>query len=83
MSIFLDGKNSEMSDIDFYDTTMEGINKNNFQFDFSLPYYFRKNTYIEKASSWAFKNLRDSYLDVLRQILPLFDFNVNTKGTFL
>ncbi|CDW75530.1 glycosylphosphatidylinositol anchor attachment 1 [Stylonychia lemnae] len=83
LSVFADGKNSELPDIDFYDTSMKVIGKNNFAYDFSLPYYFRKNPYIERASSWAFKNMRDWYFEALKQILPLFNFQVNTKGSFL
>ncbi len=38
--MFLDGINSQFSDIDFYDASKLALARSDFKFDFSLPYYF-------------------------------------------
>lgn len=56
--MFLDSINSQFSDIDFYDATRQGIGKFDFKFDFSLPYYFQQNYYLDIVSKWLTQYVR-------------------------
>ena len=62
LSMYLDGINSQFSDIDFYDATKEGLQRLDFKFDFSLPYYFQQNKYLDTVSKWLTHNVRQYYL---------------------
>lgn len=47
VSLQLDGVNTKISDLDFYEVTKEVLNKNKWNFDYSQPSYFRKSPYNE------------------------------------
>lgn len=66
ISVLADGINSQLADIDFFDMTTKAIEKNGFNYDFSLPYYFKRNSYLEKVIFWASQNIREGYFDFLR-----------------
>ena len=40
-SLYLDGVNAQLADIDFYDVTREALAKREWRFDFGAPYYFQ------------------------------------------
>ncbi len=46
LSLYLDGTNSQLPDIDIYDATVNVINKNNLKVDLGTPYYFSRNPYL-------------------------------------
>lgn len=46
ISLMIDGVNSQLSDIDFYDQVRGAIKKTVFTYDVTLPGYFRRNPYI-------------------------------------
>ena len=64
--MYLDGVNSQFADIDFYDATKEGLQRLDFKYDFSLPYYFQQNRYIDGLSKWLTQSgARGYYLQAL------------------
>jgi len=46
ISLMIDGVNSQLSDIDFYDQTRSAIKSTGFTYDVTLPGYFRRNPFI-------------------------------------
>ena len=46
ISLLLDGHNSQVSDIDFYDQTRKAIKQSQLSYDVTLPNYFRRNPFI-------------------------------------
>jgi Gaa1-like, GPI transamidase component len=84
MSLFLDGVNAQYSDIDFYDATREGLGRLDWKFDFSLPYYFQLNPYLDRAIKFSTQYIRHYFIDVLDFIMSnLFEKEANSKGTIL
>ena len=49
----MEGINTQISDIDFYSELQETLNTNKWSYDYSLPSYFRKNTYLELVMNKA------------------------------
>ena len=83
-SMFLDGINSQFSDIDFYDVTKQALARYDFKFDFSLPYYFQQNSYLESLSKWLTQYVRQYYILCLNAFTSTFlEFNTHTKGSML
>jgi len=62
--MFLDGFNSQLSDIDFVHTTQLIISRSNYLYDVSLPSYFRKNIFLAKLFK-ASSEFKDHYLNFL------------------
>jgi len=46
VSLSMEGHNSMLSDIDFYDSLRQGLKLVGFNFDISSPSYFRNNSYL-------------------------------------
>ena len=46
VSLMVDGINSQLSDIDFYDAVRKSIKSTSLSYDVTLPAYFRKNPFI-------------------------------------
>jgi len=84
ISMFLDGVNSQLSDIDFYSEAKERVAASGIKFDFSLPQYFRLNPYLEEYGNYLIpEKLSDGYLSMLQNVLSQFQIPVNSKGKVL
>lgn len=82
--MFIDGVNAQFSDIDFYDSTRESLARQDWKFDFSLPYYFQLNPYLERASKILTQYVREHFINGLDTIMSiLFEKEANSKGTLL
>lgn len=79
----IDGFNSKVSDIDFYDISKEILTKEGWNIDYTLPSYFRNNEQLNKIIHYVSTYVRETYLSALNMILNLFDFRVNPKGTIM
>lgn len=49
----IDGINSKVSDIDFYDVSKNVLTKEGWNTDYTLPLYFRNNEYINMVINSA------------------------------
>ena len=66
VSLMVDGINSQLSDIDYYDQVRKAIKTTDtLSYDVTLPYYFRKNPYLNAASEGFGKSIVDQYLRFL------------------
>lgn len=83
-SLFVDGVNAQFSDIDFYDSTREGLARQEWKFDFSLPYYFQLNPYLERVSKALTAYVRELFIVGLDSVMTaFFEKEANSKGTVL
>lgn len=46
----IDGFNTQLSDIDFYDATTDAVSAAGMAYDVTHPSYFRKNPFIKKLT---------------------------------
>ena len=80
ISLIIDGLNSQLSDIDFYDQVRLAVKKtDSLSYDVTLPSYFRKNPYITQLAQVT-SPVFSHYLSALESILPHFDKSINYKG---
>ena len=81
VSLMLEGVNSQLSDIDFYDQVRKAVkDSNNLSYDVTLPNYFRKNQYIQSVFN-ALGFLQASYFTVLENILDLNGMKLQVKAS--
>ena len=83
LNLHIDGLNGKLSDIDYYDAARQVTSDAGFYPDVSAPSYFKSNQAIsmiskfmsgdDKSKGKKGKSLRDHYLDLLNQILQLFE----------
>lgn len=81
VSMMLEGVNSQLSDIDFYDQLRLAVKKQpSLSYDVTLPNYFKKNAYLTSAMTYL-GPLSDTYFAVLGGILELMDKKLTTKAS--
>jgi hypothetical protein len=68
ISLMIDGVNSQLSDIDFYDQVRKSVKRTDFVYDVTLPGYFRRNPFISALYKHCSK-LFDLYMRTLEYIL--------------
>ncbi len=81
LSLLLDGPNSQLSDIDFYDATRRQISKTKvFEIDLASNYY-QKNKFINYFQTQC-DSIVAAYLNGLTQVLNYYEKNIYLKGSF-
>jgi len=76
----LDGLNSQLSDIDFYDAVRLAVKSSgSLSYDVTLPAYFRKNPFMSMLSDYG-SDVHKSLLSVLEQILTQMEMKMNFKS---
>lgn len=84
VSLMIEGVNSQLSDIDFYDQlrlAVKGTNKgSSLSYDVTLPNYFKKNSYLVAVLD-TLAPLYDAYFAVLGNILELLDMKLTLKAS--
>ena len=82
LSLAIDGANSMLSDMDFYNAIRSSIAKTN-QISYDLlPGYYRKNTFIAKFQSY-FASVIELYMTCLEWLMKQFGQKINYKGSFV
>ena len=80
-SLHIDGVNSKLSDIDYLSASEQALTSHGFKYDVNSPAYFRKNAILKKVSSIIAPakgvSYRDHYLNMLGEVLKLFDQQVS------
>ena len=80
ISLMVDGINSQLSDIDFYDAVREAIKSTGtIGYDVTLPAYFRQNPFISKLSSTV-APATNRYMYYLEWLLQKIKKSMNWKG---
>jgi hypothetical protein len=51
ISLMIDGVNSQLSDLDFYDQVRKAVKATSLSYDVTLPHYFRRNPYLNQLYS--------------------------------
>ena len=72
MSLLVDGVNSQLSDLDFYNEVRKAFKSTDvLNYDVTLPAYFRKNPFITRLSGKLDVILK-GYASALRRLLEIF-----------
>jgi hypothetical protein len=81
VSLMYDGVNSQLSDIDFYNTVRNAVRLTSgvLNYDVTLPAYFRSNPFITSASSYM-APVYKAYTSALSELLALLEKPMNWKG---
>ena len=74
----IDGVNSQLNDLDFYDTVRKVVKRIWGSYDLTLP-YFRKNPFLSRLTN-TIEPLTSSYLSGLKLLLQEIDMKMNPKG---
>ena len=83
VSLLVDGVNSQLSDLDFYNEVRKAFKSTGvLNYDATLPPYFRKNPFITRLGGKMDVILK-GYASALRRLLEIFGMTMNDKASVL